>query len=136
MFDELEILRDSADLQRLLDHYIEACAADRECWQDRRMEMEGVEPRDLIKLHGLLIAFGWLEQNVGHMPIIRAGAVPCCYRVTATGVRIAKIVRSGVPDEAEMLVASGEEEAIPKQRKPKAKKSATAVVEEPVGSVG
>jgi hypothetical protein len=99
MFDELDTLRDSPHLLRLLDHYVELCAVDRECWQDRRMEMEGVEVRDLVKLHGLLLAFGWLEQNVGHVSVIRAGAVPCCYRVTAAGVRTAKIARSGVLDE-------------------------------------
>jgi len=30
MFDELDTLRDSTDLQRLLDHYVEVCAADSE----------------------------------------------------------------------------------------------------------
>ena len=135
MFDELEALRESPDLQRLLDHYVEACAADREAWQDRLMEMEGVEARDLVKLHGLLIAFGWLEQNTGNLPIVRAGAVPCCYRVTAAGVRTAKIVRSGVQDEAEVLAAT-EEEPAPKRRKPRAKKAETVGVEEMAGSVG
>jgi len=136
MFDELDTLRASPDLQRLLDHYVEACAADREYWQDRRMDLDGVETRDLVKLHGLLIAFGWLEQNIGHVPVIRANAVLCCYRVTAAGVRTAQIVRSGVPEEAEVLMASGEEEPAPKHRKPRVKKTATGVVEEAVGSVG
>src|SRR5690242_19694869 len=74
MFDEMDTLRASLDLQRLLDHYVAVCLPDRECWQDRRMEMEGVEAPDLVKLHGLLIAFGWLEQNVGHVPVLRASA--------------------------------------------------------------
>jgi len=68
------------------------------------MEMEGVEVRDLVKLHGLLIAFGWLEQNLGHVPVIRSGAVPCCSRVTAAGVRTAKIARVSVSNDRTPLV--------------------------------
>jgi hypothetical protein len=30
MFDALETLRESPDLQRMHDHYVEMCAADRE----------------------------------------------------------------------------------------------------------
>jgi hypothetical protein len=128
MVDELECLRESPELQRLLDHYVGACAADREAWQDRLMELEGVEARDLVKLHGLLIAFGWLEQNTGNVAVVRAGAVPCCYRITSAGVRTAKLVRSGVQDEADILEAAGEEEPAPKQRKARAKKTETGSV--------
>ncbi len=135
MFDELELLRDSVDLQRLLDHYVGVCTADREAWQDRLMGLEGVEARDLVKLHGLLIAFGWLEQNTGNVPVVRTGAVPCCYRVTAAGVRTAKLVRGGVQDEAEAVTVA-EEEPTPKRRKPRAKKADAAVVEEMAGSLG
>ena len=135
MFDEVDALRDSADLQRLLDHYVGACAADREAWQDRLMEVEGVEARELVRLHGLLIAFGWLEQNTGNVPVVRAGAVPGCYRVTAAGVRTAKIIRGGVQDEAEAL-PTAEEEPAPKRRKPRAKKAEAGVVKEMAASVG
>jgi hypothetical protein len=122
MLDELDALRESPDLQRLLDHYVAACAADREAWQDRLMEPEGAEARELFRLHGLLIAFGWLEQNTGNVPVVRSGAVPCCYRVTAAGVRVAKTVRGRVQDEAEVL-ATAEEEPGLKRRKPRAKKA-------------
>jgi hypothetical protein len=47
MFDELDCLRESPELQRLLGHYAEAGAADRDAWQDRLMESEGVEAREL-----------------------------------------------------------------------------------------
>jgi hypothetical protein len=127
MFDEVDALRDSPGLQRLLDHYVEACAADRDAWQDRLMEMEGVEARELVRLHGLLIAFGWLEQNTGNVAVVRAGAVPSCYRVTAAGVRTAKIVRGGAQDEADMPAAAGEEEPAPKRRKARAKQAQIAV---------
>ena len=56
-------LRQSEALARLLSHYADLGAADREAWQHRRMDLEGVEPRDLVRLHGQLIARGWLEQN-------------------------------------------------------------------------
>jgi hypothetical protein len=135
MFDEVDALRDSPDLQRLLDHYVGACAADREAWQDRLMELEVVETCELVRLHGLLIAFGWLEQNTGNVPIVRAGAVPCCYRVTAAGVRTAKLVHGGVQEDAEALPAA-EEEASPKRRKARPKKAEAVVVEEMAGSVG
>ena len=117
MFDEVEALRDSVDLQRLLDHYVGVCSADREAWQDRLMELDGVEARELVRLHGLLIAFGWLEQNTGNVPVVRVGAVPCCYRVTAAGVRTAKLVSGGVHEDAEVM-ASADEEPAPKRRKP------------------
>ena len=135
MFDELEAFRNSPDLQRLLDHYVQLCADDRELWQDRRMEMEEVEPRALVKLHGLLIAFGWLEQNAGQIPVIRAGAVPSCYRVTAAGVRTAKMVRNGVPEEAEALVSSREDHAAPQQHSG-VDQVGKVVVMEAIGSVG
>jgi hypothetical protein len=135
MFDEVDALRDSPELQRLLDHYVGACAADREAWQDRLMELEGVEVRELVRLHGLLIAFGWLEQNTGNVPVVRAGAVPGCYRVTAAGVRTARLVRGGVPDEDEAPAAADGEPA-PRRRKPRAKKGEAGVVEEMAASVG
>lgn len=68
------------------------------------------------------------------MPDVRVGAVPCCYRVTAAGVRVAKLVHSGVQEEAEVL-ATAEEKPAPKRRKPRAKKAETGVVEEMVWSV-
>jgi hypothetical protein len=43
--------------------------------------------KDLVKLHGLLIAFGWVEQNTGHVPTLQAGMVPACYRATVLGRR-------------------------------------------------
>jgi hypothetical protein len=134
MFDEVETLRGSPDLQRLLDNYVGA-GADREAWQDRLMELEGVEASELVRLHGLLIAFGWLEQNTGNVPVVRAGAVPCCYRVTAAGVRTAKLIHGGVQEDAEALPAA-EEEAAPKRRKARPKKAEAGVVEEMAGSVG
>jgi hypothetical protein len=117
MFDGLQLPRESPDLLRLLDHYVEAVGEERDRWQDRRMAMEGVEAHDLVKLHGLLIAFDWLEQNTGSATAVRAEAVPDCYRVTTAGLRMAKLARGGVPDDAE---SSREEEQDPQLRRPRA----------------
>jgi hypothetical protein len=93
MFDELERLRDAKELYALLRHYQQAGEADRQAWQDRLAEMEGVEPGLLVKLHGELLAYGWLEQNTGLTPVLRAGAAANCYRITTAGLRALKQVR-------------------------------------------
>jgi hypothetical protein len=92
MIDEMERLRGVKGLFDLLSHYGELGRADRQVWQDRLLTKEGVEPRELVKLHGELLAHGWLEQNTGATPILRAGAAPGCYRITLAGVRALKQV--------------------------------------------
>jgi hypothetical protein len=74
-------LRESEALARLLTHYAELGAGDREVWQDRRMVLESIGPRDLVRLHGQLLARGWLEQNTGATPVLRPGSWP---RATAS----------------------------------------------------
>ena len=98
MFDELQLLQGNEDLSRLLAHYADAGAADREAWQDRVMELEGVERQGLVKLHGRLIAFGWLEQNTGAVAVSQQGVVRQCYRITLGGLRALK--KAGANDEA------------------------------------
>lgn len=102
MFDDLDHLRDNSGLLQLLGHYVELAEPDREAWQDRLMHLEGLEPRDLTKLHGQLIGFGWLEQNTGHTPVLRADAVPACYRATLAGIRAFRDVH-GLPRETETV---------------------------------
>jgi hypothetical protein len=94
MFDELERLRSVKELFALLRHYQQVGEADRQAWQDRLIEMEGVEPRQLVKLHGELLAYGWLEQNTGLTPVLRAGAAANCYRITTAGIRALKQART------------------------------------------
>ena len=101
MFDELERLAESTALLGLLSHYAGLGAADREAWQDRLMHLEGVRPEELVKLHGELIAHGWVEQNTGITPVLQRGAVPRCYRVTAAGQRALKHARSRQDSDAE-----------------------------------
>ena len=100
MFDEMERLREVKELAALLAHYAERAALDRLVWQDRVQEMDGVAARDLVKLHGELIAYGWLEQNTGATPAgarsgdrAPAGVAPACYRSTPAGLRALKQVQ-------------------------------------------
>jgi hypothetical protein len=103
--DELQLLRDNESLQQLLRHYGEAAGEDREVWQDRVMHLDGARPDELARLHGLLLASDWLEQNTGATPVLRRGAVPRCYRITSAGLRALKRV--------EVLQEEEDEEAAP-----------------------
>jgi hypothetical protein len=94
MFDEMDRLRSMKGLLLLLSHYGALGAKDRQVWQDRLQEMEDMPPRELIKLHGELMACGFLEQNTGVTPVLRAGSAPGCYRITPAGVRALKQIRA------------------------------------------
>jgi hypothetical protein len=98
MFDELERLRDSADLIGLLEHYAGLAGPDRQAWHDRRMQLDGCEAKQLTRLHGELLAYGFLEQNTGVVPVARKGEAPGCYRVTRAGIKALEKVRSGEED--------------------------------------
>jgi len=95
MMDELERLRRVKELSDLLTHYGDLGRADRETWQDRVLSLAGTEARELARLHGELLAYGWLEQNTGATPVLRAGTVAGCYRITLAGMRALKQVRFG-----------------------------------------
>jgi hypothetical protein len=90
MLDEMGRLRGSERLCELLRHYADLAAPDRHAWQDRLAEMVGISPREVAQLHGELLAYGWLEQNTGLTPVLRAGFAPACYRVTTAGLRALK----------------------------------------------
>ena len=94
MFDELERLRGVKELFDLLQHFQQVGQADRQAWQDRVIALEGVESRQLVKLHGELLAYGWLEQNTGLTPALRAGIAAHCYRITPAGIRALKQART------------------------------------------
>jgi hypothetical protein len=98
MFNELQQLSADANLLALLDHYASLAGENREAWHTRMMEMEGTDDRRLAKLHGVLIASGWVEQDTG--------AVGCSYRITAAGQRALKRVRISLDlDEDEISSA-------------------------------
>jgi len=60
MQNELDRLRTKPNLLLLLNHYADLAGPSRETWQDRLMTMEGMEPQELSKLYGELIAFSWV----------------------------------------------------------------------------
>jgi hypothetical protein len=91
MYDGLERLSSNPALIRLLDCYVQASAASPEVWRNRVDQLDGVEPKKLVRLHGELIAFGWIELNLG--------AVPTCYRSTAAGRRALKRSGAGRADQ-------------------------------------
>ncbi len=80
MEDEIDLLRTSAPLRTLLNHY--AAAADPAAWQDRLMRLDGVPVEQLVALHGGLLAHQWLEQNTGVIGKLMPGTVPGCYSAT------------------------------------------------------
>jgi hypothetical protein len=94
MFDEQERLREVKELFGLLAHYGGLAASDREAWQDRLAEMEGLGPRELVRLHGELLAYGWVEQNTGVTPVPQQGLAPQSYRITRAGLRALEQARS------------------------------------------
>ena len=120
MHDDLDRLRTKSNLLLLLTHYADVGASSRETWQDRMMAMEGVESPELSKLHGELIAFNWIEQNTGNFSVLRAGAVPGCYRVTTAGLRAVQQIQA--PD-AVVELEIVEEKPVLKKFKRKREKS-------------
>jgi hypothetical protein len=96
MFDEMERLCTVKELHELLETYHSRAGGDRHAWQDRIQDLEGVAARDLARLHGELIAYGWLEQNTGNTPVPKIGAAPSCYRITTAGIRALREAREAV----------------------------------------
>lgn len=92
MNDELDALRGSPALTDLLTHYARLAGPDRQAWQARKGPDEGVEPRRMSRLHGELMAWGWLEQNTGEL-------TPGSYRVTRAGMSALSRLESGGEEE-------------------------------------
>jgi hypothetical protein len=87
MFDESQHLQENPHLLALLSHYAQQGTEERATWRDRLMQMEGVEPKQLSVLHGDLIAFDWIEQNMGQAICRPDGTLSACYRITLNGLR-------------------------------------------------
>jgi hypothetical protein len=110
MQDELDRLRANNGLFQLLAQYAQLAEPERSVWQDRVMAMDGMEPTEISKLHGELIAFGWVEQNTGGSPGLRGGVVPACYRVTLAGIRAVQQIQTPEPIEMDKDAAPLAEE--------------------------
>jgi hypothetical protein len=80
---------------RLLAHYAAAGEANREAWIDRPMKWDDLDGRALAKLHGHLVAEGWLEINLDSSTPRREGTVASCYRVTPAGLRALRTAGPG-----------------------------------------
>ncbi|MBN9521475.1 hypothetical protein J0H58_23635 [bacterium] len=120
MFDFSVRLRDNPPLLALLEHYVRAGAGERLEWLDRVMALDGVEPRGLTTLHGELIAFGWVEQNTGHVALRPDGALAACYRVTPHGLREFRRVSGLEPVEEQPAAAEDSAPRFPRKRKEQA----------------
>lgn len=121
MLDDFDLLRSNANLLQLLGLYVELAAANAEAWQDRVMVLEGCEPRELTKLHGLLLGFGWLEQNTGHTPVLRADSAPACYRITSAGFKAFRDVQGMSAEDMPIPVPT-----FPRKKRKKTKESEPA----------
>ena len=118
MLDDLDRLRTSEPLLQLLTHYGQLAEPQCDVWHDRLMSLEGVEPRELTKLHGLLIAMDWVELKCGQMVKLVPGVVPACYRVTGSGLRALRKVKT--PElEAEEAVEVPVEPMAPRRKREK-----------------
>jgi hypothetical protein len=85
---DVDALRSDERLRELLAAYVERRRFEPEAeWHDRVMEMEGCTPEELTKLHGRLLADGWIETRVHGDAFRRAGRLEACYRATHEGVR-------------------------------------------------
>lgn len=102
MLDDIDRLRKSSPLFELLSHYAKLGEANRETWHNRLMQLEDIDGQGLTKLHGQLIAFGWADQNTGHVPI--------CYRITSAGLRAIRRAKAPESEEDE-LAEQGLQEA-------------------------
>jgi hypothetical protein len=87
MLDFSVRLQENTHLLALLSHYAQKGSEDRTVWQDRLMQMEGIDSKQLTTLHGELIAFDWIEQNTGHAKLSPDGTISGCYRIAQPGLR-------------------------------------------------
>lgn len=116
-FDDLDRLRNSQHLLVLLSRYADLGKENRSIWQPRLKEMDGLDPSQMSKLHGELLAFEWIELNTGH--------VPTFYRITPGGVRAVRQIQ-GLDNSVE--IPEPQEKPAPRFPKKTREKAATADV--------
>lgn len=107
MITGYEALRDDPRLHGLLLTYSKMKKQKPDAdWHDRIMEMDGVSEEELNKLHGLLLASGWMETRVHGDAFRTAGKLEACYRITPDGNAALRFsgpleTRPPEPDESE-----------------------------------
>lgn len=129
MLDFPKRLRENAQLLALLSHYAQLGSVDRTIWQDRLMQMEGVEAKELTVLHGELIAFDWVEQNTGHAVGRPDGTLSGCYRITQNGLREYRRIH-GIEAVEEPEAIDKAPPRVPRKKKEKKEPEVTAASEE------
>lgn len=102
MIHTFEVIRNDPKLHALLLGY---AARKRETpdaeWHDRIMELAGCDEAALGKLHGLLLASGWIETRVHGEAFRKAGVLESCYRITPDGSAALRLAgpAAELPDE-------------------------------------
>jgi len=87
MLGSLELLCEDGPARQLLALYRrmkEKVSPDD--WHDRLAEMPGVEPADLSRHYGLLLANGWLDIRIARESL-SDGGVKHAYQITKDGLR-------------------------------------------------
>jgi hypothetical protein len=56
-------------------------------WYDRLTELPGVEPTELSRHYGLLLANGWLDVRIAKESLTASGGVKQAYQITKDGLR-------------------------------------------------
>lgn len=69
-------------------------------WHDRVMELDGADGPRLAKLHGLLLAAGWIETRVHGESFRTPGRLEACYRITPEGLTALRSSASGQGEPA------------------------------------
>lgn len=81
------LLQSNSPLRELLEQYRQKQfeRPDAE-WHDRVMELGTLTTTELSKLHGLLLANGWVDTRVTADAFATAGKLADCYKVTRDGL--------------------------------------------------
>lgn len=88
MLGSIEILCENEALHSLLLTYRQQRKQNPDSeWHDRVMELADTSAQALSKLHGLLLALGWVETRVAREAFETPGKLTACYRITNDGVR-------------------------------------------------
>lgn len=92
MITNIQTLQSDEQLRQLLDRYVQLHKSQPKVeWHDRVMELDGCDTQRLAKLHGLLLASGWIETRVHGDSFRHAGRLEACYKVTHDGVHALRL---------------------------------------------
>jgi hypothetical protein len=127
MFDFPMRLDENTQLLSLLSHYAQLGAEDRTVWQDRLMQMDGVDREQLTVLHGELIACDWIEQNTGRAQLRPDGTLSACYRITSLGLREFRRVHGVEVADDQVQATEKPQPRVPRKKKDKAQPQPDAV---------